>query len=619
MLLPVLAFGQGDLAFTRENFPDKLTLDPALSAIKEADRHAANGGRNYALALPLYMQAHQLNPDNASLNTKIGLCHLNGRERHAALPYFERARVLNPADRRIHFLAGLAYQINARWDDAIAAFEEHQRVTGGEPDPNPVYNQAAKHIEECRHGRELMAAPVGATVRNMGPRINSPDPDYGALITADGSSLWFTSKRPGSAGVKVNKSTNEHYEEVLFTTMVNGKWSDPVLLPQPVNTPLNDASVGLFADGRTMIVFRDQKGNGDLYETRRVGAIWGEPKPFGPTINTKANETSAWYSFDRQWLYFVSDREGGQGGKDIWRSPWDPVAGDWGLAENLGPQVNTPYDEEGVFVHPDGRTIYFGSNGHNTMGGYDLFQATWEKGKWSKARNLGWPINSPDDDLFLVLHADGTRGWFSSIRPDGLGDDDLYEVEFPSEATPAATVLLKGVVKGAADAPLAADLEVTRLSTGEQAARFTSDPVDGGYLAAWPARGDHALHVYAKGHLFQCLSITQAEGPAERVRDLLLKPLAAGASEPLPALLFEEGSTRPSGAALATLMQLERLLKEHPGMRITIAMPATMQHAAERGRQVADHLQRRGIEVDRVEVTTDAAGTDPEVRVSQAP
>ena len=629
-LCAVLVRAQGNIPFDRDHIADKAALDNALRAMQQADKLAQAGGAAYAQALPLYLQAHAVNPDNAELNVRIGLCHLNGEQRHEAAEWFLRAAALDPAMPRVHFLCGYALQLNGRWDEAIAEYEDHKLRTARNPDPEPAYNMADKHLAECRNGKALAARPANVRVTNLGARINSPESDYGVLLTADGGTLFYTSRRSNTTGGKINKATNEYFEDVYVSTHGDQGWSDPVPLPEPVNTPINDASVGLFNDGRTMLIYRDVKGTGDLFETKRTGKTWSEPRPLGPNVNTRYHESSAWYSFNRQWLYFVSDRpEEGLGGQDIYRSKWDAAAQDWGPAENLGPTINTRFDEDGIFVHPDGRTIYFSSKGHNSMGGYDIFRSALEGGQWSKPENLGWPVNGADDDLFFVMNASGSTGYFSSLRPGGLGEDDVYQVEFlpdPStqetataatavDATPAptmATVLVKGWVKDLrALKGLEADIDLLDLADASLVARFQSDRETGEFMATVPAGRAYALHVRANGYLFHSQHIeVGAEGTVELALEVGMKPLEVGGVEVMRNLFFDRDKADLQPGSHAELAQLKQLLTDNPGLRLEVGGHTDSDGSAEhnqklsqaRAQAVVDHLTAQGIAADRLEV-----------------
>jgi len=614
--------------FDKAHFPDGPALKEAQAALRRGQALFEDGGVRYAEAFRAFEQAHAFNPDNADLNLKMGLCQLNGRHHHKALPYFQAAYELDNATPRIHFLLGMGHQLNAQWDKAIEEYQLHKAAVSRVPDTEPLYNSADQRITECRNGRSLQARPVNAQVSNLGPTVNSEVADYGVLITADGEHMMFTSRRSNSTGGKINKATGDHFEDIYASSRTPQGWSAPVPYGPPVNSDINDACVGLFNDGRTMITYRDQKGTGDLFQSRREGDTWSTPEPLPSSINSPANETSAWFSFDRKQLYFVSDREGGIGGQDIWMSRWVEDERTWGEPENLGPVVNTPEDEEGVFVHPDGRTLYFSSRGHICMGGYDVFKTTLVNGRWTLPENLGWPVNSPDDDLYFVLTANGSTGYFSSVRPHGLGEDDLYRVDFlpetrseetasvggsgvPAVKTHGATVLIKGHIHDLKQQKgLGAEIELVDLAGGRSMATFSSDPRTGEYLAVVPGGRDYAMYVRAGGYLLHGQNIRMAaNGRAlEGSVNVGLQPLHPGAAEALHNLSFEPNKTELSTSSLAELRQLLRLLNDDPKIRLEIAVAPTGGGAADlnerlslaRAQAVVDHLVNNGVAPDRL-------------------
>ncbi|MBL8003038.1 MAG: PD40 domain-containing protein [Flavobacteriales bacterium] len=610
---------------------DPETLRRAQDAIKKADAHFDQGGAYFPKALKLYEEAIAVMPDDALLNLKVGLCHLNGRYHHRALPFFEKAAALDPTLPRVHFLLGYAYQNNAEWDKAIAAFEKHKELNRGTMDPVETYNQYDKHITECKYGRSFAASPVRAMVTNAGPRINSEVADYGVLISADGEQMMFTSRRSNTTGGRMNKATDEYFEDVYSCSLVNGEWTEPVPMAPPVNTNGNDASVGLYNDGRTLVIYRDARGTGDLYESRRKGDSWSEPEAMGANINTKGHESSAWYSFDRQWLYFVSDREGGIGGQDIWRSPWVEDLSDWGEPENLGPMVNTIHDEDGIFVHPDGRTIYFSSKGHTTMGGYDVFKSELKGEQWTKAVNLGWPVNGPDDDLYFVLTADGRTGYFSSVRGGGMGEDDIYRVDFlpeppaqdlvsagggapvPEAGEHASTVMIKGKVKDLRMlGGMEAEIDMLDLQDARLVARFSSDPSTGEFMVVVPGGREYAMHVRAKGYLFHSENIAvpaTGEAGVNAHLNIAMQPIEAGSQVVMRNIFFERDKADLAPASLAELDRLLLMMRENPATRIEVGghtdSDGSASHNDElstaRARAVADHLIANGIREERVE------------------
>ncbi|QNP50731.1 PD40 domain-containing protein [Hymenobacter qilianensis] len=258
--------------------------------------------------------------------------------------------------------------------------------------------------------------PVRAFIDNAGPSINSPYADYSPVISADESVLMFTSRRDNSTGEQTDPETGGFFEDIYQSTRTGQKWTVARNLKEPINTDGHDATVGLAPDGQRMLVYVEDNG-GDLHEANLRGAEWRKPQRLGARINSKGHESSAAYTPDGRSLYFVSDKEGGLGSRDIYKVELEGR----GPALNLGSVINTPYGEEGVFLHPDGKTMYFSSEGHNSMGGYDIFKSVFENGKWSAPENLGWPINTPDDDVFFVISASGRHGYYSSFREEGLG------------------------------------------------------------------------------------------------------------------------------------------------------------------------------------------------------
>jgi outer membrane protein OmpA-like peptidoglycan-associated protein len=614
--------------FDKEHIADPAALKMALAAIKSGDALFRDGGNRYTAALAFYQQASEVNPNNAELHMKMGLCHLNGRFHHRSLGCFQKAYELDPATPRIHFLLGYAYQLNAEWDKATEEYSLHKAAIGRMPDPEALYNTADRRMVECRNGKSLQARPANARVTNLGSSINSELADYGVLITADGGRMMFTSRRPNSTGGKTNKATNEFFEDIYACTRTATGWSEPKPLAPPVNSSINDASVGLFNDGRTMIIYRDDRGAGDLFECTRQGDSWSEPLPLPPTINTPGDESSAWYSFDRQQLFFVSDREGGVGGQDIWVSRWDAIANTWGEASNLGPTVNTIQDEEGIYVHPDGKSIYFSSRGHTTMGGYDVFKSTLVDGQWSKAENLGWPVNSAEDELYFVMTADGATGYFSSVRADGLGEDDLYRVDFSADArmeetasavtsgkpgAPAVsnTLLVQGkVTNDAGLATLDATIDLLSLEDGSLVASFKSDMSTGEYMAVVPGGKEYAMVVHADGYLLHSenISVPSGGGAAALNMNMALKPLKAGEQEVMRNVFFERDKAALNAASVGELNKLVDLLNRNPSLRLEIGgytdNNGTEDHndqlSTERAHAVVAHLVQNGIAADRL-------------------
>jgi outer membrane protein OmpA-like peptidoglycan-associated protein len=304
--------------------------------------------------------------------------------------------------------------------------------------------EAETRISSCRQAIELVSQPIDVTITNLGAAVNSPYPDYAPRLTADGHKLFFTSRRPESTGGKTYDE-GQYFEDVYVSTWVEGGWSKGIGLGQPVNTIGNEAGIAVSSDGQELLIYKDDLGEGNIYSSRLQGDKWAVPSKLNNNINTKYWEPCGFISADGSSLYFVSDRPGGFGGTDIYKSTRQ-VGGDWGRAVNLGPSINTPSDEYSPFLHPDGQTLYFSSRGHRSMGGYDVFFSRplpSDQTIWLQPVNVGYPVNSPGDDVFYMVTADKQRAYYSSLRAEGFGEKDNYEVRF-SHPNASPLTLVKG-------------------------------------------------------------------------------------------------------------------------------------------------------------------------------
>lgn len=287
-------------------------------------------------------------------------------------------------------------------------------------------------LNVCKSAKQEIAHPHRSIIRNMGKAINSSAPDYVPVIMPDESALYFTSRRAGSSN-NVKDELGVYKEDVYVSYKEGDYWQPASNIGSPVNTDNNDACVAISPDGQRMIIYRtaSDKISGDLYISHIEAANkWSEPQLLGKEINSQYIETSACFSNDTSEIYFSSNRPGGFGGKDIYRIKKLPN-GKWALPYNLGSSVNTPYDDDAPFLHPDGITLYFSSKGHSTMGEFDVFKSVLneETNQFSKSENLGYPINGVGNDIFFVLNVDGQKGYYSSVKEDTEGSSDIYEID----------------------------------------------------------------------------------------------------------------------------------------------------------------------------------------------
>jgi len=383
-------------------------------------------------AAELFIRSSTMNPKNAKAKLMAGLSMMLTINKEKSLPYFLNALRLDPAvDGDILYYIGQGYHYAEKFDSAILFYDAYNRKLAHSLDfeKSMKMNKVDRKIFECRNAVVYKAHPVNVTIADLSENVNSEYPDYAPTITADGSLMIFTSRRPDNNANPVLASDHEYYEEIFESRRLNGVWQPARILPEPVNSKFHNASVNIAPDGSEMFIYNDTNG-GDIYVTYQHNGIWSDEKPLEGDVNTIALENSAAITRDGQKLFFTSNRPGGYGGTDIYVCS-KARNGSWINVTNLGNIINTELDEDGVFVSANGRHLYFSSNGHAGMGDMDLYRSTYDsvKSAWGPPANLGYPINSPENDIYFVLAGDENIGYFSSVKSENRGEQDIYKVD----------------------------------------------------------------------------------------------------------------------------------------------------------------------------------------------
>jgi len=404
----------------------------AWASVKEGDRHYKAGLGTYPMARDHYLFAHQYNPEHAGLNYKLGVCYLYTDNKYEAIDYLMRAYTMDPeVSGDIHLMLGMAYQQVLEFDKAMEQYNTHSSKL--EPKQKQEFaGTLAKLFEECMNGKNLTRNPVRVVIQPLGGEVNSRYDDYNPLFAYNDTALFFTSRRPyGKA--KRNRIDNKFNEDIYLASFEGGIFQEAIRYDKPFNTESNDAVVAVSSRGDTLIIYRGAVQGGDIQLTtyNKEKNKWTRSKSVTGRLRSKDGETSACLSPDGKELYFVSrNSKLTTGGKDILYSRMDSK-GKWSKPMNAGMSINTPYDEEGVFISPDNRYLYFASRGHNSMGGFDIFRSQRrEDGSWSDPENLGYPLNTPDDEVFYITDRTGSHAYYSAIRDGGSGNKDICKVVF---------------------------------------------------------------------------------------------------------------------------------------------------------------------------------------------
>jgi len=386
-----------------------------------------------------YAQVLYFDPKNIKANYMAGYLYLQTINKERAIPYLLKVYEIDPEYTfDLFYQLGRAYQFGLDFQNAKLFFHKYIDLCSSQSDykgeDRIPPELAERHIEECFIGEELVATPLNYNITNVGPNINSEWPDYGPSVNEDETLIVLTSRRPeGNLNQDVFED-NFPYEEIFISNMRNDNWIKATNISDIINTPFFESSLTISQDGKELYIYLDEN-RGDIYFSERINSeLWSKPVPIPGEVNTGNKETSAALSPDGNIMFFASDRVGAVGGLDIFYCMRDKK-GNWMDITNIGSIINTPGHDDFPFMESDGKTLYFSSTGHEGMGGYDIYKTVYDSANrtWIKPVNIGYPINTPDDDISFITTQEGERGYFSSVREDGFGYQDIYMFTVPEE------------------------------------------------------------------------------------------------------------------------------------------------------------------------------------------
>lgn len=608
----------------------------ARTLIASGDKAYAK--KDYKNALASFLSAHTINPDDASLNFKIGLTYLYSETKSKAASYIDKAYRLNPAvNPDIDYHLGLAFQNTNEFKKAIEHFERFKKKR------KELSSIADGKIAECQIADSLSQNELNVVIKNLGPGINTPYNDYAPIISADGNTLIFTSNRTDDPA-KARAGTN--FEDIYVCTLQGDTWSTPKLISANINmAKYNDAAASLSPDGKTLFLYYEE-GEGDIYSSTLESGEWTKPKPLNKNINTALFwETCASVSPDGTRLYFASNRPGGLGELDLYVSERDGK-GDWGKAVNLGPTINTPENEDSPFIHSDGVTLYFSSRGHPTLGNSDIFFSEFLNNKWTKPENVGWPLNSWEYDGFFTLSSDKKKGFFSTVKEGGLGEADIYSIVFfepkykpkpkpaaaavpeaPKTAIPKAeefidptiaakttskviTLLHGKVIDENTAAPLAAVISLIDNTNNKVMTRINSHPTTGEFELVIPHGGNFGVATEKNGYLFNSINFNLPAFAEFQEIDthIIMVKAEVGSKVVLKNIFFDVGKAELRAESIAEVENIRQLLVANPALRVQInghtdnMGNATTNKALslKRATSVVNYLTQKGIDGSRL-------------------
>lgn len=585
---------------------------------------------NFQEAILLYRKLLKEQPDNANLNFKMGYCYLNTvLEKKEAITFLEKAitdmsddaqaelptELRAPTDALV-FLAQ-AYHQDYKFDKALDVI---QQLKDKVPDYKTEFEVDVDLLEKyCKNGLQLMKYPVKMFVTNLGGGINTEYDEHSPVFSADEQVLIFTSKRHNGKD-NAMEPDGQYFEDIYITNKLkDGNWSAPKSISPEINTAANEASIGLSVDGTKLFIYRDEGPKiGNIFYSELQGDKWSAPVKMPEPINSRYVESHASISSDDNELYFTSNRPGGFGGKDIYVVKKLPN-GQWSFAQNLGPSINTQYDEEGPFIHPDGVTLFFSSKGHMSMGGFDIFFANKDEyGNWVDVTNLGYPINTPNDDVFYTPTPDGRRAYYASHKAGGIGRNDLYLITLPESEEKMLTVMTGIISLADGNPPQNCMITVTDLETGDLIGVYTPNSKTGKYLFILKSGRNYNVTVEADDFLpfSENLMVKDGTSYQEIQRPISLDPIVLGQLKKEYTFYFYPNTTEMDPKHLTEIPMIAKISRILPDHNIQIILPKKMvDEKVNRIRAdiIMENLADRNVPESRIKVFRDPANKEKNI------
>ena len=646
LLSSLVLNAQTDVSVKRKDFKtDKPGFGEAWKHVANGDAYYGEKGIWYNEAYNEYLQALVYNSTNAELNYKTGVSALFSDKKEEAAGFFLKAIELNKdVTEDVLLLAGRSLQYSGRFSDAIEKFTSYLSSPLKKSQKNILL--ARECIQECNSAVIVTKGTLRILIENTGPNINSDADDYSEVFTTDGKTMYFASRR------QIPKEGNRHpdskFDENIFVShLINGSWGPASLAGKELTTKYCESPLFINSTGDMLYVYTGYSNNGDIKVSLNKKGVWKAPKTVPYPINTRGSETSFTISPSGNEIYFVSDHgKNSIGGKDIYfiKKLSDRK---WSKPMNAGSIINTIYDEESVRFSRTGDTLWFSSRGHNSIGGFDIFYSIKNKsGAWDTVKNLGYPVNTPWDELFYhPSPVDDSSFYFVSNRSGGLGGSDIYhgqilppkKIVLPPVAPKPDTVIIRDtvlIVKEVAPPPpviqqeqpvfltgkikdsdsgepVLAKVDVKDISSGDVVGTTASSDVDGSYRVKLPAKKSYMIDLRATGFLSEVRRIDVPDNWSKDVYNFNIEliKVKVGKKVVLNNILFETGKSILTQSSYTELERLFNIMTENAMMKIEISghtdktgsEPLNFKLSQDRAKAVVEYLVKKGISQSRIE------------------
>src|SRR5688572_9490289 len=598
LAISLSALGQSELSTKSKKAIELYTL---------ADNFRVRG--QFSEALNLLNQALDKDKNFVEAYYRRGLTYFSMKQYPNATSDYEKGLSLTADLRKqkvFWYDLGELYLLSGKYEQAMKVLSAY---INNETQNKSKIERATMLFKSAEFALKNQNVKSQYTRRPLSDTVNRFVMQYFPVLTADQKQLIFT-RRAGDG-------PNDDEDLMISKKNELGRWSVPEGISKNINTPLNEGTCTISADGRRLIFTscsgRDGIGSCDLYESMKVGDVWTTPKNLGRNVNTNEWESQPSLSADGRTLYFVSDRRSGLGRRDVWISTLDE-AGTWSRAINAGKQINSVLDEISPFIHANDKTLYFASNGLPGFGGYDIFFAERDSSVWDAPKNIGNLINDNDDQFSFFITADGQKGYYSheETLPSGFSRSKIYEVEIPPEyQVKFKSNYVKGNIRDkVSKAPLAARIELINIEKNSMVSLVKSDSVSGEYLMVLTQGSEYALYINKRGYLFKSYNFNYSEVKDFEpiIIDIELERAAAGSMAVLNNIFFDLDKYDLKPKSIPELQKIVRFMQENPQIKVEVSghtdnlgQPAYNKQLSERrALSVYNYLVQKGIDKNRL-------------------